>query len=128
MVRIPQILVNGLHRAYVPLGSSEYYLHVDCPRDEGFSIEKKLGMENTTAPQKIRSHQELNGKKPPMNKNLRKWFFFLQSTEMRYNDGLASYTQIIHNLNMAPSSKPLLCDVIYVWKQPELFTRWSLIN
>ena len=34
---------------------------------------------------------------------------------MRYHDGHASYTQYIHNLNMSPSSKPLLCDVIYVY-------------
>ena len=34
---------------------------------------------------------------------------------MRYHDGLASYTQYIPNLNVAPSSKPLLCDVIYVY-------------
>ena len=35
--------------------------------------------------------------------------------KMSYHDGLASYNQYIHNLNMAPSSKPLLCDVIYVY-------------
>ena len=34
---------------------------------------------------------------------------------MRYHDGISSYTQNINNLNMAPSSKPLLCDVIYVY-------------
>ena len=34
---------------------------------------------------------------------------------MRYHDGLASYTQNIHNLNMAPSSEPFLCDFIYVY-------------
>ena len=31
------------------------------------------------------------------------------------HDGLAAYTQYIHNLNMAPSSKPPLCNVIYIY-------------
>ena len=31
------------------------------------------------------------------------------------HDRHASYTQYIHNLNMAPSSKPPLCDVIYIY-------------
>ena len=30
-------------------------------------------------------------------------------------DGLASYTQYIHNLNMATFSKPTLYDVIYIY-------------
>ena len=37
------------------------------------------------------------------------------STQPNDNDGLASYTQFIHNLNMTPSSKPPLCDVIYIY-------------
>ena len=32
-----------------------------------------------------------------------------------FHDGLASYAQYIYNLNMAHSSKPLICDVIYVY-------------
>ena len=31
------------------------------------------------------------------------------------HDGLASYTQYIHNLDMAPSSKPPLFDMIYIY-------------
>ena len=34
---------------------------------------------------------------------------------MRYHNGLSSYIQYIHNLNMVPSYKPLLCDVIYIY-------------
>ena len=38
---------------------------------------------------------------------------------MRYqpidHDELASYNQYIHNLNMTPSSKTLLCDVTYIY-------------
>ena len=31
------------------------------------------------------------------------------------HDGIASYTQYINNLKMAPYSKPPLCDVIYIY-------------
>ena len=41
--------------------------------------------------------------------------FLIQSTKKRNHDGLASYTQNIHNLNMATSSKPLLCDVMCLY-------------
>ena len=36
------------------------------------------------------------------------------------NDGLASYTQYIHNLNVDPYSQPTLCDVIYIYCKVEL--------
>ena len=35
-------------------------------------------------------------------------------------DGITSYTLYIHNLNMAPSSKPPLCDVICIYYKVEL--------
>ena len=41
--------------------------------------------------------------------------FSLQSTKIRYHYGLASYTQNIHDLSMEPSSKPILCGVIYFY-------------
>ena len=37
------------------------------------------------------------------------------SSQTNDYDGIASYTQYIHNLNMAPSYKPPLCDVIYIY-------------
>ena len=36
-------------------------------------------------------------------------------TQLNDHDGLASYTQYMYNLNIAPSSKPPLCDVIYIY-------------
>ena len=37
------------------------------------------------------------------------------SSQPNNHDGFASYTQYIHNLSMAPSSKPSLCYVIYIY-------------
>ena len=41
--------------------------------------------------------------------------FFLKWTKIRYHDGLASYNQYIHHLNMEYSSKTILCDFIYIY-------------
>ena len=37
------------------------------------------------------------------------------SSQPKDHDGIASYTHYRHNLDMSPSSKPPLCDVIYIY-------------
>ena len=48
-------------------------------------------------------------------KHSRKWVFHSSEKKTRCQDGHALYTHYIHNLNMAPTSLPHLCDVIYVY-------------
>ena len=37
------------------------------------------------------------------------------SSQPNNHDGLASYTQYMHNKSITTSSKPSLCDVIYIY-------------
>ena len=88
---------------------------------QGFSNKKTKNGKYDRTEWKIQPHQELNDPSlyTPVE-NLRRWVYSFNEQKWGPNPTTMmnlyhTHTHYIHNINMAPSYKPYLCDVIYVY-------------